>query len=120
MNNVIPKLTDYFNFNLMTKDYTLYTAPEIINNKNDKNNFDIKADLWSVGLIMYELYFNKLPFSSKEELIDIINENKNLNLSKNDKDNDFNDLIHNLLKIDIDERLSFDEYINHNLYIVKV
>ena len=115
-NNIIPILTDYFNFNFQIKNYSLYTAPEIISNNSEKYKFDIKSDLWSIGLILYELYFNKLPFNSKDELLNIIKNNKSINLPESDKDKDFIDLIQKLLKINIDERISFDEYINHNFW----
>ena len=114
--NIIPKLIDYFNFNLFTKNYTLYTAPEIINNEEENCSFNIKSDLWSIGLILYELYFNELPFKTIDEIIDIYQNKKKINLLRVDKDKYFNDLIRKLLKINIDERISFDEYISHNFW----
>ena len=38
----------------------LYMAPEILL----KDHFDAKADIWSVGVILYEALFGKAPFSS--------------------------------------------------------
>jgi serine/threonine protein kinase len=32
----------------------MYTAPEIINNLE----YDEKSDIWSIGIIIYELYFS--------------------------------------------------------------
>ena len=113
---VIPKLIDFFNFNLLNKDYSLYTAPEIITNEEGNIKFDIKSDLWSIGLILYELYFNSLPFKNTKELVDISKNNNKLNILKVDKEKDFNDLIHKLLKINKDERISFNDYIKHNFW----
>lgn len=113
---IIPKLIDFFNFNLLKKDYTLYTAPEIINNQEGNKKYDIKSDLWSIGLILYELYFNALPFKKINELINISKNSSKLNLLKADKEKDFNDLIQKLLKINKDERLSFNDYIKHNFW----
>ena len=113
---IIPKLIDFFNFNLLVKDYTLYTAPEIINNEEGNIKFDIKSDLWSIGLILYELYFNTLPFKSIKELVNMSKNNNKLNILKVDKEKDFNDLIQKLLKINKDERISFNDYIKHNFW----
>ena len=115
---LIPKLADFFNFNLLIKNYSLYTAPEIINNKNSNYKYDIKTDLWSIGLILYELYYNEFPFKSIKDIINL-NKNNFLKLSKEEKEKDFNDLIENLLKIDIHERISFDEYIGHAFWVTK-
>ena len=110
---IIPKLIDYFNFNSLIKNYSLYTAPEII---NEDEKIDIKSDLWSIGLILYELYFNELPFKTIDDIKDIYKNKKKLNLLRTDKDKDFNDLFHRLLKINVNERISFNGYINHNFW----
>ena len=41
----------------------VYMAPEILNEKEHT----YKCDLWSVGIIMYRLYFCKSPFSGETE-----------------------------------------------------
>jgi len=38
----------------------LYMAPEMLL----KHKYDARADLWSVGVIMYECLFGKAPYSS--------------------------------------------------------
>ena len=114
--NINPILIDYFNFNNFSKKYNLYTAPEILFNENEITKKNIKSDLWSIGIILYELYFNNFPFQSKDELLEIINSNKKLNLLKSDISKDFNDIIEKLLIINIDDRISFKDYINHNFW----
>ena len=114
-NIIIPKFTDYLRFNSFTKKYNLYCAPEIISNENQNNEINIKSDLWSIGLIMYELYFSKKPFKSIDEILEIIKNEKELDLSKADNE-DFNELIENLLIINNKDRLSFTEYINHDFW----
>ena len=37
----------------------MYMAPEIIN----KKDYDIKSDLWSVGIILYEMIYGYVPFN---------------------------------------------------------
>ena len=114
-NMIIPKFTDYFRFNTFSKKFNLYNAPEIINNESQNNEINIKSDLWSIGLIMYELYFNKMPFKTNDEILEIIKNGKELDLSKADNE-DFNELIENLLIINNKERFSFNEYINHDFW----
>ena len=52
----------------------MYMAPEIIN----KRDYNIKSDLWSVGIIMYEMLYGHVPFhvSNFIELIKKINNEK--------------------------------------------
>lgn len=41
----------------------LYMAPEIVM----KRHYDASADLWSVGVILYECIFSRAPFHSATE-----------------------------------------------------
>ena len=117
--NIIPILTDYFQFNSFSKKFDFYIAPEILTNKNnpsENKEISIKSDLWSIGIILYELYFSSFPYQTKEEYIDIIKNKKSLTLRKSEKDLNFNDLITNLLIIDNKDRISFQDYINHKFW----
>ena len=38
-------------------------APEVMM----KCPYDEKADLWSVGVMMYQLYYKKIPYDGKTE-----------------------------------------------------
>lgn len=40
-----------------------YMAPEIYTTSKKKRNISFKADLWSVGIILYELLYGEVPFS---------------------------------------------------------
>ena len=43
--------------NVENLNYPLYVSPEIFD-----NNYNIKNDIWSIGVVMYELLFGFIPF----------------------------------------------------------
>ena len=88
----------------------LSIAPEILKN----NNYNEKSDIWSLGVIIYYLLFKKYPYEGNSEfaLLRDINSKKNLGLDQI-KNNNLKDLINKMLKIKLEERLSWDEYFNH-------
>ena len=64
----IPKLSDFGFSKVMEEDLTstklgtpVTMAPEVLNNED----YDSKADLWSLGVISYQLLFKRLPFSGR-------------------------------------------------------
>jgi len=75
-----------------------------LNNKNkikEKPYYNNKCDLWSIGVILYELYTNKYIFgdgNTKE-----IEDNRNKGKMFEETDNVLiNELIKKLIKVDID------------------
>ena len=104
-NDFIIKLTDFglakqlnskrfFTSNVGTD---LFKAPEV----ND-NNYDYKADLYSIGYVLYYLYFGEYPFKE----------------IKNNYDNqDIKDLINRLIEKDYKKRLDWNSYINHKFIL---
>ena len=83
------------------KGTPFYIAPELIN----KNTYDFSIDYFALGVITYELIFNKKPFigkNKKEIIYQILN--KNINLNENDLPEEFKgnylicDFINKLLK----------------------
>ena len=92
----------------------LYMAPELLN--NDKYN--IKSDLWSVGVILYEMVMKEHPFKALNinELTNVVNKNKVLFLNVN-INSGCKDLIEKLLIVDSNNRLEWDElYKNSWIY----
>ena len=60
-----------------------YIAPEILElaeEKKEGNKYDYKCDLWSLGIIIYELCFQERPYKGDTEtaIISHINSGKNL------------------------------------------
>ena len=89
----------------------LYMAPEIMKNKK----YDFKSDLWSVGIIFYEMLVGRTPFKAKNifELMRQIEKNK-ITLPKDIKlTEECKDLLFKLLKKNPDERISWDDFFNH-------
>ncbi|GFY83679.1 protein kinase superfamily protein [Actinidia rufa] len=91
----------------------LYMAPEIM----QLQKYDAKADLWSVGAILFQLVTGRTPFTGNNQIQLLQNivkstelqfppDKKNLNL-------DCIDLCRKLLRRNPVERLTFEEFFNH-------
>ena len=122
----IVKLSD-FGFSKQLKDGDLTgtclgspatQAPEV---KFEKK-YNKKADLWSIGVIIYQLLFNCLPFTStrKDELKLELKYNWNsVSLPENNNNHITEkcfDLINRLLQKDPDKRIDFEDYFKHSFF----
>ncbi|CAO3647582.1 unnamed protein product [Cunninghamella blakesleeana] len=96
----------------------LYMGPEILSYKK----YDAKADLWSVGAVLYEMMTGKSPFRAQNhlELLKKIQDNNDKIQFPDEKTGeslmgeDLKDLVRKLLKKDPVERISFEEFFNHH------
>jgi len=103
----------------MSQNYTTHAgtaiimAPEIL----EGEDYNDKCDIWSLGITIYFLHTKDLPYKGKCES-KILKEIKKLGLSILDKINNKNlkDLLSNMLKIDPDERISWDYYFKHPFF----
>ena len=102
------KLSDYMltknflnnnNSKLINYKSLYYQAPEVYQNKRNK-----KSNLWSIGLILYYLYFNQLPFIDNEDYF-----NLNKIILKKTHSEILDDLISKLLIKNPNERINWDE-----------
>ena len=86
-------------------------APEILMNRA----YTSKADLWSIGIIIYHLLFKDLPFKGKNEgmILQTILQN---NIPRNPTDQLLNDLIHRLLVVDPSKRITWKDYFAHPFF----
>ena len=121
----IIKLSDFGFSKVMNEDEITGTnlgspatkAPEIMDGKD----YNAKADLWSVGVIMYQLFYNQLPFPARnaQELKYVIFNSKGVEKPKNTlnpmSDICFN-LIDKLLQKDPYKRIDFDNYFAHEFF----
>ena len=90
-----------------------YMAPEIL--KGEEYNY--KVDLWSIGIILYKLYFGIFPYNGPSEF-SIINkiEKSGKEILKKTDNKDLDDLIMNLLEKDPSKRFTWDQYFNHSFF----
>ena len=96
------------------RNYRIY-APEVLNEKNFI--FTKESDLWSLGVLIYKLYFQTFPFNgnSKEEVLRNITEDS-INKLQKGEDEDLNNLIRQLLIIEPKKRISWDDYFSHSFF----
>ena len=113
-----PKLCDYGFSKVLNDSFTqthlgtpATMAPEIMSGKN----YGPEVDLWSIGVLMYQLHFNKLPYTGKDEK-DIYQKIKNKVPYDQPEDPDLRDLINNLLIEDPKKRLFWPSYFNHPFF----
>ena len=93
---------------ILIKDISSLIPPEILNNEP----LSLKSNLWSLGIIIYFLLFKEYPFDSNSQIgiyKKIISKNK----LKKINDKDLNDLIQQMLIVNQNERISWNNYFNH-------
>ena len=127
-NDFIVKLTDYGVSKQVSTTQICKTlagtcltmAPEVLEGGGEEDYDSSKCDLWSIGVIIYELFFNDFPYKAKSEvaLLKTI-KSLGLNLLKSTGITDLDNLIRGLLNRDIRERLSWDEYFKHPFFSKK-
>ena len=90
-----------------------YLAPEMIN----KSGHDERVDIWSLGVLLFEMLTGKTPFNFKGDRNQLYNSIKNLRIVWTD---DFpplaKDLISKILRLNPDDRLTIDQIISHQWF----
>lgn len=98
----------------------MYMAPEVL----IRSKYNNKADLWSFGIIMYELLFGERPFKVSdtsrnpyEELVNITHA-KNIDFHLEYKYTaDCNDLLQKLLNKNKEFRINWEQLMSHQWFI---
>lgn len=117
----ILKITDfgfarYFDSDILIQTICgspMYMAPEIMKNKK----YDYKSDLWSIGIIFFEMLTGRTPFQAKNiyELIRKIENDKIKIPSKFNLSETCTELLTSLLQKNPDKRISWEDFFNHPL-----
>jgi serine/threonine protein kinase len=91
----------------------IYMAPELL--INDKYN--IKADLWSFGIIMYELLYGTNPYNFPKNIAHLkeLMEKKEINFDLCYSNNAIH-LMKSLLQINPEKRIGWDDFFNHDWF----
>ncbi|KAJ8379910.1 hypothetical protein SKAU_G00006880 [Synaphobranchus kaupii] len=90
----------------------MYMAPEVIMSQS----YDAKADLWSIGTIVYQCLTGKAPFqaSSPQDLRLFYEKNKNLSPNiPRETSSHLRRLLQGLLQRNHKDRMDFDEFFRH-------
>ena len=82
--------------------------PEILKGKE----YDMKSDIWSLGILIYFLIKGNYPFNEKRDMVILREIDKGIDLNISN-DNDLNDLLKNTLEKDVEKRFSWNEFFNH-------
>ena len=87
-----------------------YMAPEII----ESENYDYSVDIWSLGILLYELLMGHSPFKDKTIKNTIVN--IKLHDLKFDKEisHDCKDLINKLLEVNKEKRFNIKDILTHS------
>lgn len=96
----------------------LYMAPEILYYQN----YDINSDLWSIGIIIYEMITGNPPFHVKNfyQLTKKMKEQKIQLPSEYSISKDLKELLENLLIKEPKHRLSWNDFFNHKWFENKI
>lgn len=119
--SIIPKISEYgkkifFNDKLeLMHTETYYSAPELLS--GDKYNN--KIDLWSIGVILYRLFFGEFPYKGKTQVAIYNQIMSQTPIKKSEKNILLDDLISRLLKVNPKQRIEWEEYFSHEFWTIK-
>lgn len=87
-----------------------YICPEMIKVRK----YNLYSDLWSIGVILYQLFFHELPFPRPNNILDLAQAFDKMKLSfPHDIDTNAKELITQLLEIDPYKRIKWNNFFSH-------
>ena len=119
-NEITYSLSDYGlnGFDNRSKSYSLAKTipftlpPELLKGENKSNN----SDIWSLGIIIYYICFKEYPFTGINEFQIMNNIELNNKLNKIN-DEHLDDLVNKMLKVNVKDRISWDNYFKHPFFL---
>jgi len=89
----------------------LYMAPEII----ERHEYSVKSDLWSVGMILYEMIYGKSPYWDAYNIVDLLKKIQTRPVTfTNRASKDCNELLQGLLQVDPQKRFTWGQFFSHS------
>ncbi len=89
----------------------LYMAPEII----EKHEYTVKSDLWSVGMILYEMVYGNTPYFDACNIMDLMDKIKNRPIQYSNRVSpECNQLLQGLLEKDPVKRVTWTDFFSHS------
>lgn len=120
--NFTVKLSDFGFAKILVNDITdsivgtpITMAPEIFDGKN----YNKKVDIWSMGVIMYQLLYKTYPIKAKNqiELNKKVREYKGFEPPKGFTASDsLRDLFNHTLQLDVNKRFTWEEFYEHHFF----
>ena len=93
----------------------LIDAPELLK----KEDYNKKSDLWSLGVIIYFLYFNQYPYEGKSNSEILSEIKKGQSKLKKSGNKYLDDLIRGLLREEPENRIDWNQYFTHQFFVKK-
>ena len=96
----------------------IYASPEILRNiiSDLKIPYNSKSDLWSLGVIIYQLYFGEFPFMGNS----LVNLLENILIQKKPpkivNDKKLQDLLDKIFEVVPNKRISWNKYFEHEFF----
>ena len=98
---------------ISSKGTSLTMAPEILKGENDLIGY--KSDIWILGILICYMLFKEYPHNGKMEIHTIQEINKK-NKFKSSDNKELENLINKMLIINVDERISWENYFKHPFF----
>ena len=99
----------------------MYASPEKLRNliTEQRIPYNSKSDLWSLGVIIYELYFGELPFYPTENSVESLYNNIIIHqkpLKSIQEDAILQNLLDKIFEVDPQRRISWNDYFKHRFF----